>query len=105
MPPLHRAAWANDVAGIARLLEAGAPLDHCTREAPGLTVAHSLPSEAVIRALDAMIAERGQPARLSLDNGSEVRSRAFDAWAADRGIELLFIQPGKPIQTPPWISR
>lgn len=41
---------------------------------------------------------RGQPVRLSLDNGSEFRSRAFDAWSADHGIELLFIQPGKPIQ-------
>jgi len=40
----------------------------------------------------------GQPIRVSLDNGSEFRSRAFDAWAADRGIELNFIQPGKPIQ-------
>lgn len=45
-----------------------------------------------------MIATRGQPVRLSLDNGSEFRSRAFDAWAADRGIALAFIQPGKPIQ-------
>ena len=30
--------------------------------------------------------------------GSEFRSIAFDAWAADRGIELHFIQPGKPVQ-------
>jgi len=40
----------------------------------------------------------GQPVRLSLDNGCEFRSRAFDAWAADRGIELCVIQPGKPVQ-------
>jgi putative transposase len=33
-----------------------------------------------------------------LDNGSEFRSVAFDAWAAERGIELHFIQPGKPVQ-------
>ena len=41
---------------------------------------------------------RAQPIRLSLDDGSAFRSRAFDAWAADRSIELLFIQPRKPIQ-------
>ena len=35
--------------------------------------------------------------RLSLDNGPEFRSRAFDAWALDTHIELRFIQPGKPI--------
>jgi putative transposase len=49
-------------------------------------------------ALDTVCAVRGAPARLSLDNGSEFRSRAFDAWAADTGIELAFIQPGKPVQ-------
>jgi putative transposase len=90
--------FVSDQLASGRRFRCFTVVDHCTREAPGLTVAHSLPSEAVIRALDAMIAERGQPARLSLDNGSEFRSRAFDAWAADRGIELLFIQPGKPIQ-------
>jgi len=61
-------------------------------------VAHSLPSAVVIAALEDVIAERGQPTRISLDNGSEFRSKAFDAWAADRGIELHFIQPGKPVQ-------
>ena len=44
------------------------------------------------------MAVRGRPTRLSLDNGSEFRSRAFDAWSADRGIELCFIQTGKPVQ-------
>jgi putative transposase len=73
-------------------------IDSCTRESLAITGAHSLPSVAVIAALDSVIGERGQPVRLSLDNGSEFRSRAFDAWAADHGIELLFIQPGKPIQ-------
>jgi putative transposase len=73
-------------------------LDSCTRECVAIDVAHSLPSTAVITALEAAIATRGRPVRLSLDNGSEFRSRAFDAWAADHGIELLFIQPGKPIQ-------
>jgi putative transposase len=63
--------------------------------------AFSLPSAAVIAALEAVIAPRGCPARLSLDKGSEFRSRAFDAWAAARGIEPLFIQPGQPIQNSP----
>lgn len=73
-------------------------VDPCTHECVGLSVAHHLPSVAVIAALEGIIAARGQPRRLSLDNGSEFRSRAFDAWAADRGIVLAFIQPGKPVQ-------
>ena len=66
-------------------------VDHAGHESPAIGVAHSIPSVAAI-------VVRGQPTRLSLDNGSEFRSRAFDAWAADRGIELCFIQPGKPVQ-------
>ncbi|MBK8057898.1 MAG: transposase [Gemmatimonadetes bacterium] len=31
-------------------------------------------------------------------DGGEFRRRAFDAWAADRGITLAFIQPYKPLQ-------
>jgi putative transposase len=73
-------------------------IDSCTRECLAISVAYSLPSTAVIAALESVIAQRGQPVRLSLDNGSEFRSRIFDAWAADRGITLQFIQPGKPVQ-------
>ncbi|MBK8057911.1 MAG: transposase family protein [Gemmatimonadetes bacterium] len=61
-------------------------VDACMRENLLVAVNHSLPSVAVIAALDVVIATRGQPVRLSLDNGSAFRSRAFDAWAADRGI-------------------
>ena len=90
--------FVSDVLAQGRRFRCFTAIDACTREALTLTVAHSLPSAAVIRALDAVIAHRGAPVRLSLDNGSEFRSRAFDAWAMDRGIELAFIQPGKPIQ-------
>lgn len=90
--------FVSDQLASGRRFRCFTVVDHCTRESPGMAIAHSLPSVAVIRALDAMIAVCGQPTRLSLDNGSEFRSRAFDAWAADRGIELCFIQPGKPIQ-------
>jgi putative transposase len=94
--------WCIDFVGDAlssgRRFRCFAAVDACTRESLTITVEHSLPSVAVIAALERVIAARGQPVRLSLDNGTEFRSRAFDAWAADRHIELLFIQPGKPIQ-------
>lgn len=105
--PRPAAAQPNDTWGIdvvsdqlasGRRIRCCTVVDACTRENLMITVHHSLPSVAVIAALDAVIATRGQPVRLSLDNGSEFRSRAFDAWAADRGIALAFLQPGKPIQ-------
>ena len=40
----------------------------------------------------------GLPAALRLDNGPELRSTALTEWCEDRGIELRYIQPGKPSQ-------
>jgi len=48
--------------------------------------------------LDAIVAERGQPQAIRCDNGSELTSRHFLAWCAERQIELVHIQPGKPMQ-------
>jgi len=48
--------------------------------------------------LDRAIDERGLPEGLRLDNGPEFTRRYFVAWAAQRGIPLIYIQPGKPVQ-------
>lgn len=105
--PLPEAAQPNNTWGIdfvSAQLASGCRIrcctvvDACTRENLMITVHHSLPSGAVIAALDALIATRGKSVGLSLDNGNASRSRTFDAWVADRGIALAFIQPGKPIQ-------
>ena len=41
---------------------------------------------------------RGKPKALRLDNGPEHISHEFRQWAESQGIELRFIQPGKPAQ-------
>jgi putative transposase len=48
--------------------------------------------------LDEVIAERGRPQRLLMDNGSELTSRHFLSWGMDWKLELAYIQPGKPVQ-------
>ncbi len=90
--------FVSEQLGSGRRFRCLTLIDSCTRECLAITVAYSRPSTAVIAALEAVIAVRGQPTRLSLDDGSEFRGRAFDAWAADRGIALQSIQPGKPAQ-------
>ena len=103
-PPVHapNELWSidfvSDSLASGRRFRSFTVMDCCTRECLAIGVAYSLPAEAVIAVLEAVIAERGAPRGFSLDNGSEFRSRAFDAWAADHGITLQFIQPGKPIQ-------
>ncbi len=73
-------------------------LDDCNREALGIEVDFSLPSERVIRTLDRIIEWRGKPDAIRCDNGSEFTSKKTIKWAADNGIELRFIEPGKPQQ-------
>lgn len=89
----------SDLFGSGQRFRCLTPIDRCTRECLAITVAHGLPSSAVIAALEVVIADRGRPTRLSLDNGIEFRSPAFDAWAADRGIALQSIRCASPSRT------
>jgi putative transposase len=53
----------------------------------------------VTRVLDEVIQHRGTaPESIRIDNGPEFTSRCFLAWAEQRGIRLVHIQPGKPTQ-------
>jgi putative transposase len=73
-------------------------LDEGVREAVAIEVDTSLPAERVIRVLEQVVAWRGQPQALRLDNGPELLSERFSSWCAERGIALRYIQPGKPDQ-------
>jgi putative transposase len=73
-------------------------IDAFTRECLALETDTSLPSRRVTRALDRVIAQRGRPERIRMDNGTELTSRHFLAWGIDQRIELAHIQPGKPVQ-------
>ncbi len=72
--------------------------DDCTREYPAIDVAMSLPGTRVVEMLERVARERGYPDVLTVDNGPELRGRALDGWAVDHGVQLYFIDPGKPTQ-------
>jgi putative transposase len=57
-----------------------------------------MPPERVIRVLEQVVAWRGRPQALRLDNGPELIAERFLTWCAERGIALRYIQPGKPDQ-------
>lgn len=73
-------------------------IDDFNREALGIEVDLSLPSQRVIRSLNQLIAWRGKPKAIRSDNGPEYISEAFKQWAQDNKIELRFTQPGNPQQ-------
>lgn len=73
-------------------------IDDFNREALRIDIDTSLPAVRVVRTLDALIELHGTPKRLRTDNGPELVSLVLKAWADRHGIELVFIQPGKPTQ-------
>jgi putative transposase len=90
--------FMSDALSRGRRIRVLSILDTCTREALAIEVNTSLPSASVIRVLEQVISERGQPAEIVMDNGPELTSRRLDQWADERGIRLRFIEPGKPVQ-------
>jgi putative transposase len=74
--------------------------DVFTRECLAVGVDVSLVSARVVRVLERLVAQRGAPAVITVDNGSEFYSRRTDAWAYQQGVRLLFSRPGKPMDNP-----
>lgn len=63
------------------------------------TEAHtSISSRKLSEVIDQEIEVRSCPAYLRCDNGPESISHQLSPWAADKNVELPFIQPGIPSQ-------
>jgi len=73
-------------------------LDDFNREALAIEVDLNLPAPRIIRVLERIIAWRGCPNKLRMDNGPEFISITLAEWADSHNISLEFIQPGKPTQ-------
>ena len=73
-------------------------VDDYNREALAIEVDLSLPAPRVIRVLERIVAWRGYPAKIRMDNGPEFVSAALAEWADEHAVQLEFIQPGKPTQ-------
>ncbi len=90
--------FVHDAVACGRTIRVLSVVDAYTRECLALEVDTSFASRRVARVLEAIIARRGAPQVIRCDNGPELTSRHFLAWAIERGIELVHIQPGKPVQ-------
>jgi putative transposase len=90
--------FVSDTLGTGRGIRVLAVIDAFTRECLGLDVDTSLSSRRVTRTLDQLIEQRGKPDSIGCDNGPELTSRHILGWSADQKINLIHIQPGKPMQ-------
>ena len=73
-------------------------MDDFSRECPAITVDTSINGRRVTQVLDRLVLQRGLPQTLVMDNGPEFAGRALDEWAYRNGVNLHFIDPGKPVQ-------
>jgi len=73
-------------------------VDDFNREALAIEIDLSLPSQRIVRVLERIVAWRGYPKQLRMDNGPEFISATLAEWAEEHHIKLEFIKPGTPTQ-------
>lgn len=73
-------------------------LDEGVREALAIEIDTSLRAERVVRVLEQLKEWRGLPQAIRCDNGPEYTAQSVVDWCHQHGVELRYIQPGKPNQ-------
>lgn len=73
-------------------------LDEGVREVLEIEINTSLPGERVVRVLEKLKILRGLPEAIRCDNGPELLSHVFVEWCEENGVDIRYIEPGKPNQ-------
>ncbi len=102
LPTRPNQCWAvdfvSDTLAWGRRIRCLTVVDCFTRESPAIAIDTSLPGARVVRVLEDVALQRGLPQTVVMDNGPELTSRVLDQWAYEHGVQLRFIDPGKPVQ-------
>lgn len=78
-------------------------VDEHTREALAMDVDRSTGADAVVACLERLVAQRGAPEHLRMDNGPELIAWALRDWCRLTGLGTVYIEPGSPWENP-WIE-
>ena len=87
--------FVSDRTESDRKLKSLTIVDDCSKKSPGMLTDYSITSVNVTNFFDSL---SGLPKKLRCDNGPEMTSRHFLSWAHHKGIEIEYIEPGKPVQ-------
>ena len=71
-------------------------VDQWSRQSPLLEAGFTFGGRDVVQALERVTSGTACPASLTVDHGTEFMSKALEAWAYYRGVQLDFTRPGKP---------
>lgn len=75
-------------------------VDEFTREALAMRVDRTCTATDVTAILDRLVAERGAPGHLRMDNGPELIAWALRDWCRLSGTATIYIEPGAPWENP-----
>jgi transposase InsO family protein len=75
-------------------------VDEFSRENLALEVGRTKTSGDLIRTLTTLVRQRGAPAFIRSDNGSEFIANKVREWIAQKGFQTLYIAPGCPWENP-----
>ncbi len=102
VPATQNHTWSmdfmSDALSYGRRIRILNIIDDFNREALAVEPGFSFAAEQLVRVLKEVVFLRGQPKEIRVDNGPEFLSKIFVNWCQFHGIEIKYIQPGKPVQ-------
>ncbi len=75
-------------------------VDEFTREALAMRVDRTCDADAVVATIETLVAGRGRPEHLRMDNGPELIAWALRDWCRLSGTGTIYIEPGSPWENP-----
>ena len=90
--------FVHDRLATGRAFRAFTVIDDFSRECIALDLDFSFSGSRVAQIFDRIAMTRSLPATIKSDNGPELTSGKLLEWSGKRGIDLHFIEPGKPNQ-------
>ncbi len=92
----HLVSKAEKTGRLRRKFRILTIIDEASRECLALVVARRLNHKDVLEALAELFIERGPPAHIRSDNGSEFIATAAQKWLGKIGVTTLYIAPDSP---------